>query len=99
MTDGHKHRTLNVKPNGVVRRILTRPTLHLSDDIERVDRSRFVYGPVEGEPGLYRLSPLGVLHGLFGVTLALRMEPAPSRRAQGGEVKPLRTRGKRWFSL
>lgn len=69
MTSGHKHRLLKVKRGGRLRRWLTKPTLLVSRNEEWVDRSRLVFGPVEGEEGAWRISPLGLLHGLTGLTL------------------------------
>lgn len=81
MTAGHKHRHLLVKRNGLVRRVLT-ATVLTTTDTEWVDRSRLVFGPVEDtrreprppRPETYRLSLLGLLHGLFGLTLVIKPE-------------------------
>lgn len=69
MTTGHTHHLIRCRRDGILDLLLRTPTLYTSRDLDRVDASRFVYGPVEGEPGLYRLSPLGALHGLTGATL------------------------------
>lgn len=76
MTAGHKHRVVRVKRGSRLHRVLTRPTLRVATT-DRADRSRFVYGPVAGQHGvpfLWRLSPLGVLHAMFGLTLDVRDE-------------------------
>jgi hypothetical protein len=68
MTAGHTHRIVKVRRGGLAHRLLTRRTLWVSGNLERVDRSRFVYGPTD-DPDRWRLSPLGLLHGLTGLTL------------------------------
>lgn len=68
MTAGHRHRIVRLKRDGLLWRALTRPTLHVTD-ARRAQRSRFVYGKVSTELNTYRLSPLGVLHGLIGLSL------------------------------
>lgn len=77
MTAGHKHRTVKVFPGahpitGTVVRLLRTPLYHTSD-IERVDRSRFVWGPCQPDKGqesaCWYLSTLGILHALTGLTL------------------------------
>lgn len=76
MTDNHKHRTIKVKRGGLVERLLRKPTLLTSSNFERVDRSRMVWGPVYPELGMHspawRLTPLGLLHGVFGLTLEMK---------------------------
>ena len=67
MTEGHKHRTIRVRNNGLLRKALTRPTLAYTDTAT-AERSRFAWGPTRC-PDVWRLSPLGLLHGLTGLTL------------------------------
>ena len=67
MTAGHRHRIVRVKRNGLVHRVLTRPTLAVVGT-ERAERSRMVFGPT-GHPERWRLSPLGALHAFTGLTL------------------------------
>ncbi|WP_418059941.1 hypothetical protein [Pimelobacter simplex] len=67
MTDGHRHHIVRVQHGGFIHRALTRPTLAVVG-VERADRSRFAYGPTSN-PERWRLSPLGFLHGLTGLTL------------------------------
>lgn len=69
MTAGHRHRYLHVAPDGLVYRFLRGTTIARTRDWQRAERSRFVYGP-DGHGG-YRLSLLGFLHGLCGLTLAV----------------------------
>lgn len=77
-TGMHRHITIAVKRDGLVHRMLTRPTLAVVSR-ERAEQSRLVYGPVLDEsgqivPDRYRLSPLGLLHGLIGLTLCVDCE-------------------------
>lgn len=70
---GHSHRAilLRVKSGGWVQRALQGPTLHRTSDREYVDRTRLIYGPTD-DPDVWRLSPLGLLHTLVGLTLDVR---------------------------
>lgn len=74
MTDGsifktpHKHRYLYVKKNGPMMRLLRKPIYYTEDD-EKADKSPFVYTDDPYIGGLYYMSLLGFLHGLFGVTI------------------------------
>lgn len=76
MTTGHKHRTVKVKQGSLLHRVLTVEILHTSD-LAWVDRSRFVFGPCDASRGVHLcwvLRPLGVLHGLTGLTLRVSGE-------------------------
>lgn len=76
MTEGHKHRTIKVKPNGLIERVL-RYQFYVTKDRAWIERSRLVFGPSrahgerETDPGAewWGLSLLGICHGLFGLTL------------------------------
>lgn len=74
MTSGHRHRTWTVKQDGVVHRALTVPTIWRTRRVAWARRSRLVFSPVDTfeDPEVYRLSPLGLLHGLAGLTLEMR---------------------------
>lgn len=72
MTTGHKHRTIKVTRNSLLYRVLSKPTLLHDTDLDRLDASRFVFGPCPKHDDCYRLSPLGLLHGLTGLTLEMR---------------------------
>ena len=76
MTTGHKHRTVKVRRASLVYRALTIEILHTSD-LAWVDRSRMVFGPcalTRGVHTCYVLRPLGILHGLTGLTLEVHDE-------------------------
>lgn len=68
MTDGHKHRYLYVKKYGPLWRLLRKPIYYTEDD-KKAEKSPFVYTDDPHVGGLYYMSLLGFLHGLFGVTL------------------------------
>lgn len=72
MTERHRHRIWRVKHGGWVHCVLCLPVLWWSRDEQRVERSRFVYGPSRVS-GVWTLHPLGVLHALFGLTLETRV--------------------------
>ena len=67
MTAGHKHRTVHVRRNGLAQRVLQGTTLWRTDDLSAAERSRLIYSP--DSRGGYRLSLLGFLHGLTGLTI------------------------------
>lgn len=67
MTAGHRHRVVHVKRDGLVRWLLQRPTLAVVGTA-KADRSRLAWGPTD-DPNRWRLSPLGLLHGLTGLTI------------------------------
>lgn len=73
MTDGHRHWTIQVGPRTM--RFFQETTVHRCNDINKVDASRFPYtgrtsDTIEpDENGYWRLSLLGFLHGLTGLTL------------------------------
>ncbi len=69
MTAGHKHRAIRVREDGVVLKVLTGTVVRRSTDLKKVTNSVMVYRPVEGRSGVYELSLLGMLHGMFGLTL------------------------------
>ena len=78
MTTGHRHRTIRVKQQSVIRRLLTKPLLHTYSDA-RAERSRYVWGPcyqhgyrADGTTYCWTLSALGVLHALTGLTLEVK---------------------------
>lgn len=73
MSAGHNHRTITVRRDGIVHRVLHRTTLSRTIRLDRAEASRFVYAPTVD--GHYRLSLLGFLHGLCGLTLDVRDEP------------------------
>lgn len=77
MTAGHKHRLLRVRRGGLVQRALCRPLWHTRSK-NRVMASPFVYGPCAlsagSRPTCWTTSALGILHGLFGLTLKLPVE-------------------------
>lgn len=81
MTTGHKHRTIPLPAKGPLLHLLQTP-LARTADLERVEASRWVWG-VEGPEEIagdgpirtvmtYRLTPLSVLHTLFGLTVEVR---------------------------
>lgn len=74
MTAGHRHRTVRVKRDGWLDRALRIPTLWHSTNYDWIDRSRLVFGPCDDVGYCWRLSPLGLLHGLIGLTLEVRDE-------------------------
>lgn len=78
MTTGHAHRILHVREKGALLHLLQTP-LARSTDYERVCSSRWTWGPEGPEPYagdgpvrtvlVYRLTILGVLHTLTGLTV------------------------------
>lgn len=75
MTTGHKHRFIAAKRGGWIERILRTP-LYVTTNLDKVERSRFVY--VETQLALghehdhcWYLSLLGVLHPLTGLSLVI----------------------------
>lgn len=78
MTGGHKHRTLRLPARGPVLHLLQTP-LARTADYDRVQASRWVWGAEGHEPltgdgpvrsvQTYRLTPLSILHTLFGLTV------------------------------
>lgn len=75
MTAGHTHRNVGyLRRDGLALRLL-RVTVWRSRNMEAVDRSRFPYTgapPDDMEPderGYWRLTLLGFLHGLTGLTI------------------------------
>ena len=75
MTAGHKHRKIKVRADSLLVKALRFPLYHTCD-IERVDRSRLVWGPCTTSKGresaCWYLSTLGILHALTGLTLEVR---------------------------
>lgn len=67
MTMGHRHWGIKVKRNGTIHYWLTR-TLVRSANRNYVERSRLVWGATNS-PSIFKLTPLGILHGLTGFTL------------------------------
>lgn len=57
---------VRVKRDGWVYKALCRPTLHRQPDLGKATRSRWTYRL--GEDGVARLTPLGALHTLIGLT-------------------------------
>lgn len=64
---------IRVRRGGPAMRVLQGVTVHRTTDKERAERSLFAYAPAGGRytaaNGRYRLSLLGFLHGLIGLTL------------------------------
>ncbi len=59
--------TVDVKHGGLAETILRGPTLHRQPNLDKAKASRWTYGL---EPdNTARLTPLGVLHSLIGLTL------------------------------
>ena len=58
MTAGHKHRELKLRRDSLLNRILTHP-LVFSDDLDRVDRSPYPWGPIAGPSDPVPLMPDG----------------------------------------
>lgn len=81
MTPGHKHRTVRLAR---IPRILQTPLL-TTEDRERAERSRWVWGaesvghPMpDGRPefpDVYVLTPLSILHTLFGLAIKTQEKP------------------------
>lgn len=92
MTAGHRHRVLHLKPHGVLLYLLQTP-LTRSADYERVRQSRFTWGPEGAEryagdgpvrvAQVWRLTPLGVLHGLIGLTVCTTRTAEPHEHGGG----------------
>lgn len=80
-TKHHKHRSLKMRRNGPLHTLLTVPSLAFSRGYIRPKGQRLVWTRrlvavdgvlVPSEPPRYRLTPIAVLHALFGFTLDLR---------------------------
>lgn len=69
MSDGHRHRHVTVKRDGLVVRVLRGIIVHRSANIEHVENSRLIYRGEPDSKGRYPLSLLGLLHGATGLTL------------------------------
>lgn len=69
MTSGHTHRTISVKRDGLVHRVLRAHLFH-TDNLARVDPSPYPYG--ECYYGGYYLNLLSILHRWTGLTLELK---------------------------
>jgi len=67
VTCDHKHRTWRVKRGGIVEKVLRGPTLAVTQDRARAERSRWMWAVIGH--GTYGLTPLGVLHTLTGLVL------------------------------
>lgn len=82
MTTGHTHRVIHCKRGGLVHRLLTGPTIAVTNT-ERATHSPLVWGPIgnprDSEAERWRLSPLGLLHALTGLTLEVHNDPATAR--------------------
>lgn len=74
MSAGHKHRIVTVRRDGRLHRALTGVTVRRTTDRAHAERSRFVYAET---PGGYRMSLLGFLHGLCGLTIAVKGKVGP----------------------
>jgi hypothetical protein len=59
---------LHVRRDGLVYNALRKPTLAHTSSLPYAERSRLVWSP-DSKRGGYRLSLLGLLHGLVGLTL------------------------------
>lgn len=72
MTPGHRHRIVHLKEGGALLHILQTPILRTVDR-QRAERSKWVWGvqhmPENYPFPSYVLTPLGILHTLFGVTV------------------------------
>lgn len=75
MTDGHKHRHVRVKKDGLAVRVLCAP-LFTTTNFERIDASPYPYGPTDEEAFRagerdqpFYLSILSILHRWTGLTL------------------------------
>jgi hypothetical protein len=87
MTAGHKHRYIKVRYNSLVYRALRKPLIETTN-LDWVNRSRMVFGPKpikEHEHQHYTLSLLGILHGLFGLTIRTQ--------GRGDAPDPMRLKG------
>lgn len=75
MTEGHKHRTVQIYEGTLAYRFLRWPMYHCSDR-EKVDESPYPYGPCDPKAGrdsvCWYLSPLSFLHRWTGLTLVKR---------------------------
>jgi len=76
MTEGHKHRLVTVRKDGLVYRVLRWPLLH-TRNLDRADRSPYPYGPCPkresaclGHNECWTLSTLSILHRWTGLTLS-----------------------------
>lgn len=84
MTEGHVHRVVPVKRDGLIHRVLTKPLIY-SGDLARIDASPYpwgpdytsrytgsTWGPVDHTKWTrYYLSTLSILHRWTGLTLEL----------------------------
>lgn len=74
MTPGHKHRTVKVRRDGLVQRVLQRPLI-TTTNLPRVEASPYPYGilldgQIQPDPReVYYLSALSILHRWTGLTL------------------------------
>lgn len=66
MSEGHRHRHVRMRRDSLTLLTLRAATLAGTRDRQRAERSRFVWQPLGG--GAWRLSLLGFLHGLVGLT-------------------------------
>lgn len=73
MTAGHKHRTVVLDQTSWRYRLL-QIRLARTRSGERAERSRFVWRADPNPEGFYELHLLGVLHALFGLTVAGKAE-------------------------
>lgn len=73
MTEGHRHRFVKVKKEGLLARVLSTP-IYYSTDYDRVDRSPYPWGLPSPESRRYYLSPLSIAHRWTGLTLWFRDE-------------------------
>lgn len=80
-TKFHRHWSIRARRDGLVHILLTRPSLAVSRGYVRPRGRRLVWTRrlvaadgvlVPSEPPRYRLTPIAVLHALFGLTLDLR---------------------------
>lgn len=67
--DRHRHRVVRLQRDGRLLRALE-VTVHTTDDRQRAERSRFTYRPGAGLR--YRMTLLGFLHGLTGLTIDVK---------------------------
>lgn len=68
MSEGHVHWHVTVRENSPFVRLLRSATVWRTHDAWKAKHSRYVYTP-EGERATFRMSLLGWLHGLTGLTL------------------------------
>jgi hypothetical protein len=88
MTDGHRHRVLKIRRYDARWVLFLRKKRWFSTDLVKVEKSRFAWVPYYYAHGtVYGLSLLGILHGLFGLTLY--WEEVEDGKAVSGDYDPI----------